>query len=142
MQLVKLGALQEPFNKIPPEGPLPQFTGQFYIQPPRPRPRSSAEAHSNRISTPIETSKLQDYKNTEAKSFELKPSIKNYRQNTEEKKINSESNLHGKVTFEKYDTRINITQKVNEDLVKLQTQVEIAQLNERHLREELSVRIK
>ena len=143
LQLVKLGSLQEPFNRIPPEGPLPQFAGQFFIQPPRPRPKSSAETHPNRVSTPNEGLKVQESKVLEAKyiqetSFEAKPNAgKSFEDN---RKRNSETNLNNRVTFEKYDTRINITQKVNEDLVKFQTQVEISQLNEKHLREELSVK--
>lgn len=141
LQLVKLGTLQEPFTRIPPEGPLPQFTGNIYIQPPRPRPKSSAEGHLHRIPSnteiqkPIEVkipeSKVS-YKHPDSPCFE-KPQIP---KPIEKRNIESSSNFKNN---EKYDTHITINHKVNEDLVRFQTQLEIAQLNEKHLREELGV---
>jgi len=140
LQLVKLGGLQEPFTKIPPEGPLPQFNGQVFIQPPKPRPKSSASGHLNRISNSDSaksiTTRLPESKILDTPSFEKKPENPKY---TSNKSLEHPSTY--KPSSEKYDTRINITSKVNEDCIRLQTQVEILQINEKHLREELSVLI-
>ena len=132
-----MGSLQEPFTKIPPEGPLPQFTGQIYSHPPR-ATKSFTELHTNRSVTPSEQPKNQEYKLNERKSNK---NFENLEKFEKFEKKNSESAFKTKPQLEKYDTRINITQKVNEDLVKYQSQVEVLQISEKHLREELSVNI-
>ena len=118
---------------------MPQFTGQFYIQPPKPRPKSSAEFHPNRIITPTEISKAQDNRAPEFKSSRDHSIEKKTNTNTSLEKKKSESYITTKNLSEKYDTRISITQKVNDDLIKYQTQLEISQLNDKHLREEINV---
>lgn len=136
--MVKLGALQEPFTKIPPEGPLPQFNGQVFIQPPKPRPKSSALGHLNRInnsdSAKSITNKIPENKLIDTPSFEKKSEVYKPMPNKSQEYIPA-----FKPSSEKYDTRIQITSKVNEDCIRLQTQLEIFQINEKHLREELSV---
>jgi hypothetical protein len=146
---VKLGSLQDPFTKIPPEGALPQFTGQVYVQPSRPRPKSSVDTQPIRASTPIEVPKSDlKYNETRLKttqSYQLKPNPPQ----TIEKKTSEPIIKHNFIekNNENYiknafntDTKINITHKVNQDLIKLQTQLEIVQLNEKHLREEINVK--
>ncbi|OMJ70789.1 hypothetical protein SteCoe_31160 [Stentor coeruleus] len=145
LHLVKLGKLQEPFTKIPPEGPLPQFTGNINIQPPRPRPKSSAEGRLNKISSNTEFQKpieikipenKNSYKHPDSPCFE-KPQIP---KPIEKRNIEISSSFRS--IDEKYNTHITINNKVNEDLVRFQTQLEISQLNEKHLREELGKRNK
>jgi hypothetical protein len=136
--MVKIGVLQDPFTKIPPEGPLPQFTGQVYMNPAKPRPRSSAERHMNRINLPAETGRSIESKPLERVYIET-PSFEQKANYAKPEKRNTESNPVLK-TKEKYDTRINISSKVNnEDVTRMQGSLEVAQLSEKYLREELSV---
>jgi hypothetical protein len=173
LQLVKLGTLQEPFTKIPPEGPLPQFNGQVFIQPAKARPKSSAVGHLNRLSSHSESSKQlsikPESKYPETPSFDhrSKPESKLYQEKDQKLprpskefldyqdskvpkdlskpslyKVTSNQSLENvnfKNNGEKYDTRIQISSKVNEECIRLQTQLEIFQINEKHMREELSV---
>ena len=85
----------------------------------------------------------------ETPSFESKvrPELKaNFALNSDPKpaiyKVSSNKsfeNVNFKNIGEKYDTKIQISTKVNEECIRLQTQLEIFQINEKHLREELSV---
>lgn len=143
MQLVKLGQLQEPFTKIPPEGPLPQFNANIYIQPARPRPKSSAECHIQRNPSNSELQKPPEIKVLETKIIPKHPDSPLFEQKPPVPKPIEKRNLDTNSGFrsnnDRYDTQIVINTKVNEDLVRLQTQLEIAQLNEKHLRDELGV---
>ena len=132
---------------------MPQFNGQVFIQPAKPRPRSSAVGHLNRVQSNSESFKQINLKPEgkvmETPSFESKvrPELKgNFNLNSEPKptiyKVSSNKsfeNVNFKNIGEKYDTKIQISTKVNEECIRLQTQLEIFQINEKHLREELSV---
>ncbi|OMJ87384.1 hypothetical protein SteCoe_10889 [Stentor coeruleus] len=146
LQLVKIGQLQEPFTKIPPEGPLPQFNGNIYIQPSRPRPRSSAEGHIQRNPSNTELQKPSDIKVLETKIIPKHPDSPLFEQKPPVPKSVEKRNLDTNSSFksnnDRYDTHIVLNTKVNEDLIRLQTQLEIAQLNEKHLRDELGKRNK
>ncbi|CAG9317702.1 KIAA1107_1 [Blepharisma stoltei] len=113
LDMVKLGNLQEPFSKIPPEGPLPQF------QAPTIAPKQISKPKPQKIQVEV------------SEPVKLPPRPSSARGETQ----------HISPAHEKYapiETKLTITNnRPTEETMRLRAQLEICQLNEKHLKEEL-----
>lgn len=124
--MVKAGYLQEPFSKIPPEGPLLQF------QPPSIIKKSTSKSKLSKPQVEFVEPPMQLQRPSSGQQNQVKIEKFNDKIHKINEKIERTQNpLETKMTIS--------TPKPNDDINRLRAQLEISQLNEKHLKEELLV---
>ena len=119
LEMVKLGSLQEPFTKLPPDGPLPQFQQPLMLKKPAKRQNSQK--------------KVSFEHKPETKTPDYKPEPKNPEYRPEPKKPKLPE------SFETHEApKVRVSQQT-EEIKRLKAQLEISQFNEKYLRDEVLV---
>ena len=150
---VKEGKLLDPFVKVPPEGPIPQFQSHSFTRtlPKKPKARPVEDSAVVESKFESKTNSESKIKNLQSSSFDKKsqPSNsfdkKSLPSNTFDKKSLSGHSFDKKSqSFDKKTSQgVSIDKPPKstdqDDIVKLKMQLEIAHINEQHLREELAV---
>ena len=125
--------LEEPFNRVPPDGPLPRLNklnvlykqvGQLHRKAPKPWHAPKPEARKASLNTIVSTAMNVSDDNIQPIYIPAK------------REISSKF-------AEDFAPSIKISNKstTSDEVARLKAQIEISQLNEKHLREELLVKL-